>query len=108
MATSTVKWSHIKPDVVSLNQSELIELVCDLFRISAENRAFLTARLIPDRDAGLEDYRKRIIEQFRTRYDFLPLRPGEARRAINEYCKVTSDIDRTVDLMITYLEADTE
>jgi hypothetical protein len=102
-----MKWSDIKPAVVPMNQSDLIELLRDLFRISAENRAFLAARLLPEAGVGLEEFRQRIIEQFQTRYDFPPLKLGEARRAIREYRKAAGDIVGTLDLMMTYLEAGT-
>jgi hypothetical protein len=108
MAKSTIAWSDIKPVVAGMNQTELVVLVRDLFRISSENRVFLAARLLPEADAGLEEYRQRIIEQFRTRHSFPPLKLGEARKAIREYRKATSDINGTLDLMMTYLEAGTE
>jgi hypothetical protein len=107
MAKSTVTWSDLKSVAARMSQSDLVDLVRDLYRISAENRTFLTVRLLPEAPAGLEEYRQRIVEQFRSRYSFPPLKLGEARKAIREYRKATSDMSGTLDLMMTYLEAGT-
>ncbi len=89
----------------------------DLFQLSAENRAFLAARLLSDETEGnrpgdsvATPYRQRIHDAF---YDKggsprSNLRLAEARKAIRDYRKATSDEVGTMNLMIAYVETGTD
>ena len=104
--TSSVKWSHIKPQIEALSSAQLVALVKDLFDYSSDNRSLLAARMLPQGDSGaaLEKYRKQIVDQFFPKRGFGKLRLGEARKAIRDYRKLTSDWVGAVDLMLTYVE----
>ena len=77
--------------LVSLDEPELVALLKDLFDHSIENRAFLSARFLADGvpDAILDEYRKRIVEQFFPKRGEGKLDLRSARRTIRAYCKAT-------------------
>src|SRR5713226_1488912 len=103
---STPKWSQLKPELEALEKSELIALVKDLFALSTANRTFFVARFLSraDAQATLEKYRKPIVDQFFPRRGFGKLRLAEARKAIRDYRKASSDPIGTLDLLLTYVE----
>jgi hypothetical protein len=82
-----------------------------LFDQSKENRTFLISRLYPDTDwsALLEQQKKRILGEFYTRSG-IPRNPriSNARKAIDDYRRATSDPVGTAELMLTYVETGTE
>ena len=103
------KWSQIKEKLSSLDKSGLSDLVRDLFKASADNRAFLAARFLEHGVGGvaLEEYRRRIIEQFYPKRGFGKLKLSEARKAIRDYLKATADLTGTLELMLAYVETGT-
>lgn len=89
----------------------------DLFELSADNRAFLAARLLSDdtADGGQSvsvsiPYRQRILDAFYGKggWPRSNLRLAGARKAIRNYRKATSDEVGKLNLMIAYLETGTE
>ena len=104
------KWSTIKPRLSSLTQPELIGLIKSLFEQSTDNRLFLTTRLSPEAlgAEALEPYRKRIVDQFFPSRGLGKLNLREARQAVRDYRKATSDLAGTLELMLTYVEKGTE
>jgi Family of unknown function (DUF6155) len=108
--TTSPKWGPIKKKLGEFNHAELLDLIKDLYDYSADNKAFLTARFAEGGEtAALEEYRQRIITQFFPKRRAMFPKPDlrEARRAIREYRKATSDLAGTLDLMLTYVEAGT-
>ena len=103
-------WSHVKKSLESFDRIGLIGLVKDLFEYSQDNRVFLLARFAApeDQKAALEDYRTRIVEVFFPKRGFSNLKLNPARKAIRDYRKATSDLQGTLDLMLTYVESGTE
>ena len=104
------RWGPIKKKLGEFNHAGLLALIKDLYDYSADNKAFLAARFAEESDnAALEEYRQRIITQFFPNPRAMFPKPDlkEARRAIREYRKATSDITGTLDLMLTYVEAGT-
>lgn len=89
----------------------------ELFELTADNRAFLAARLYSgDTDgSGLGTsvaipYLKRIHDAFYDKggWPRSNLRLADARKAIRDYRKATSDSAGTMNLMIAYVETGTE
>jgi hypothetical protein len=107
-----IRWSDVKPQFESLGQAEWLGLVHDLFRLSAENRAFLAARLLGASavQARLEPYRQRIEQAFYRRSGMPQekLHLAEARKAIREYRAATADLAGTLELMLTLVETGTQ
>ena len=103
-------WSAIRRQIANWPSPALVALIKDLHDASPANRNFLRARFDAE-DAGgeaLENYRRKIVEQFFPRYGFGKLKLAEARKAIRDYRKATGNIAGTVDLLLTYVENGTE
>jgi len=88
--------------------SELVRLIGELYRLSEENRRFLSARL-GDPAKQLERYREVVADAMFP--DLLRtgarVRVTEAKQAITQYLRATGDDAGTLDLMLTFVEAGT-
>lgn len=102
-------WSGIKPKIAKMDKDGLIGLVKDLFDASSDNKAFLLARFPPDDTpgSGLEDYKRRIWEQFYPKRGFGSPSPKICRKVISDYRKASGDLQGLIDLMLLYVEAGT-
>ncbi len=104
-------WSQIKEPLKEFNREQLLALIKDLHDYSTQNRDFLAARFAgsesaAEPSAALESYRQRIIKCFPLRgYSSPKLR--EARAALRQYQKATSDLPGILELMLTYVESGT-
>ncbi len=103
-------WQSVRQKLSDWSKPAVIALVKDLYEASAKNRDFLHARFqaedIPG--AALENYRRKIVEQFFPARGDGKLKLVEARGAIRDYRKATGDLAGTIDLMLTYVENGTE
>lgn len=104
-------WTDIRRKLARTDLDYAIGIVKMLFDQSKENRTFLISRLYPDADwsALLEQQRRRILGEFYTRSG-IPRNPriSNARKAIDDYRRATSDPVGTAELMLTYVEVGTE
>ncbi len=101
-------WSEIKAHLRTLDHRSLLALVGDLYRASEDNRRFLHARLLEPKTELSEHRRLISAAVFPDPFSRRPIRIGEAKRLIREYNLATGDAGRTVDLMLTMVEAGTE
>lgn len=110
-------WSALKRKIKTWETPKLLGLVKDLFELSANNRDFLAARLlVGDTEEGGQSvsvsapYRQRIHDAFYDKggWPRSNLRLADARKAIRDYRKATSDAVGTMNLMISYVETGTE
>ena len=103
-------WSAIRRQIADWPKPALIALVKDLHDASPENRDFLRARFDAENTSGeaLEEYRRKIIEQFFPQRGEGKLKLAEARKAIRDYRKATGNVAGTIDLLLTYVENGTE
>lgn len=99
-------WVDVKRSIKSFEPSQLIELVNDLYQLSAENKSFLHARFSGGRDS-LNKYKKIISNSLypdvmdeKDAFDF-----DKADKAIEDYAKATGNNESTADLMIYYVES---
>ena len=104
--TSSVGWSEIKKKLDGFDKIGLIALIKDLYNSSSDNKSFLSARFADQASnkAILEDYKERITVQFFPKRGLGKLDLREAKRAISEYSKATSDTNGKLELMLTYVE----
>jgi hypothetical protein len=104
-------WTDIRRKLARADLDYAIGIVKMLFDQSRENRTFLISRLYPNADWSelLERQRKRILGEFYTRRG-IPRNPriSNAREAIDDYRRATSDPAGTAELMLTYVEVGTE
>jgi hypothetical protein len=89
-------------------QSELVQLIGELYQLSDQNRRFLSARF-GDRQNQIEEYRQKVVEAMFP--DILrkgaKVRVADAKQAITEYQRATKDGIGTLDLMMTFVEEGT-
>ena len=98
-------WIDVKRSLKTNENSNLIELVKDLYELSDENRNFLHARFIAG-SLSFSKYRKIISDSlypdiFNEVDDF---NFDGAKEAIEVYVKATNDNEGAADLMIYYVE----
>ena len=98
-------WVDVKRSIRNIKNSNLIELVKDIYELSDENRNFLHARLLSG-SSSLSQYKKIISDSlypniFDERHDFNFIK---ANKVIEAYTKATNDNEGAADLMIYYVE----
>jgi len=98
-------WDKIEKSIKNLEPSQLIELVNDLYQLSAENKNFLHARFFDD-NAILLRYKEIIsnclypdVLDYENDFDF-----DRAKKVIKDYAKATGKEEGITDLMIHYVE----
>jgi hypothetical protein len=103
-----MKWSELKPLLEGLPPQALIDLLQGLYRLSPQNKAWLTARFSPLRAKAeyLEKCRQQIIRLvYDPRRNIPPMpRFRDAKKVIAEYKSATGDPAGVLDLMLTYVE----
>ncbi len=110
--SSKPTWSQIKAKLKHWDKAQLIGLIQDLFGHSQDNRDFLAARLLRDSigEQTLVPYLKRIQSAFYNKKGWPadPLNLKDAKSAIREYQRATSDPAGTLELMMVHLETGTQ
>ncbi len=104
---STLKWSELKKSLQEADQTELINLLHDLYKNSIDNRRFITARYTKAKDESgiLGAYRKKVINvYYHPRGAASRPRYSVAKKAINDYFEASGDIKGTMDLALTLVE----
>ena len=98
--------SGLREQLATLDKSELLDLVKELYETSTDNRDFIQARCQVGQSGGeaLEKYRAKIVKQFYPKRDEPKLKLSEARQAINDYLKATGNVPGAAELMMTYVE----
>jgi hypothetical protein len=103
-----MSWTEISKQLQELSSDHFIELLKGLHDLSPQNKAWLSAKLLPIAQdiKYLEDCRTKIIRYVYKETKGIPHMPrfGEAKKVISEYRKSTSDLRGTLDLMLTYVE----
>lgn len=99
-------WAAIRQHLKSWEADALIALIKDLHDSSPTNRDFLHARVAATQGGGtaFASYRKRVVDPFYPSRGEGNLKLGEARKAIREYRKATSDIPGTIELLLVFCE----
>ncbi len=101
-------WSKLKPTVTNLEQSQLVKLVADLYRLSKDNQDYLHARFGVG-DEPLAPYKKTIEEcMFPDVYKNRPIQIAKAKGAISIYSKAVADPAGEAELMIFFVECGTD
>jgi hypothetical protein len=102
-------WSQVGQHINKWPRPAIVKLLKELYELSPQIRDFVQARLQAEEPngSGLENYRRRIVEQFFPRHGEAKLQLGEARKAIRDYRKATGNLTGTIDLLLTYVESGT-
>ena len=106
--SSKPHWRPLKARLETFDRQGLLGLIGDLYQASADNRRFLTSRLLPDHGA-IEDFRQTVIAAiYPDPFSRRPVSVRDASAAITQYQRATGDPAGTIDLMLTFVEAGTE
>ncbi len=98
-------WSELKSVLSDYEKPELLRLLQELYKLNADNKLFLTARLVEmDLDELAEPYRESIRDEFNPRRGYPNLSLRAARKALNDFKKACKDPAAVADLMIYYVE----
>jgi len=103
-----MSWTDINKQLQELSSERLIELLKGLHDLSVQNKAWLSARLLPiaQDTKYLEECRRKVIQHVYKETSGMPHVPRfrDAKKVISEYRKSTSDLRGALDLMLTYVE----
>jgi len=98
-------WIDIKKAIINFEPSEFVSLVRDFYQLSEDNKIFLNARFVCDGETN-KRYKKIIskclypdVLDQSDDFDF-----ERAEKAISDFAKATGDEERTIDLMIYFVE----
>jgi hypothetical protein len=102
----SVKWSDLKKVLQDTDKKELIDLIRDLYRHSAENRRIIISRQPEEKksDWVLESFQRVIRNEFFSDKGLGGLRSDVARKAIMDYSEGSGDLAGTMELMLLFLE----
>jgi len=107
---SKLKLSNLKKELIQLNQKELIDLVFEIFKQNKDVQLFLSNKFLGE-EAIIDLYvqtKKKIKDEFFPERGFGKLRIGEAKKEISNFKKLSSDEERTLDLMLFFVELGTK
>ncbi len=105
MPTKPPAWTQLRQILSDYEKPELLRLIQSLYQLNADNKLFLTSRLIEvDLDELVMPYRKAIQAEFNPPRGFPRLNLRAARKAISDFKKACNDLAAVADLMIYYVE----
>jgi hypothetical protein len=100
----TPSWIDVKRNIKGFNKNQLLDLIGDLYRLSATNKEFFHTRFSLSEDP-LESY-KRIIQDAIHPYleDNETLDIDRAEESIERYSKAIDDVNGETELMVFFVE----
>lgn len=102
--------AKLKKQLQSLSHPELIQLLVECFTTSKQTEQFLTVKLMGEEaiEALFAVYRKKVKDEFFPDKGFGKLRLAEAKKAIDEFQKITQSKKYTLELKLLYVEMGVE
>jgi hypothetical protein len=100
----TPSWIDVKRNIKDFNKDQLLDLIGDLYRLSANNKEFFQARFSLSEDP-LESYKRTIqnaIHPYLEGNETLDI--GRAEDAIERYSKAIDDVKGETELMVFFVE----
>ena len=105
-----LKLNALKKELKEFDQKELIQLICELYKLNNDVQHYLSNQFIGE-EAIIDLYektKKTINDEFFPERGFGKMRLGEAKNAISNFKKLSNDELKTLDLMLFYVELGTE
>ncbi|WP_242220446.1 DUF6155 family protein [Bacillus cereus group sp. BfR-BA-01380] len=101
-----IKIPTLKKELKEYNQTELITLVVDLFKMNKEVQQYLSSKFLGDEvnEELHKQLRKKIENEFFPERSLPKLRLADLEKMILSFQKTTEDPIRTIDLMLYYVE----
>lgn len=102
--------AKLKKQLLSLSHPELVQLLIESFQSSKQMEQFLTVKLIGEEavEALFSAYQKKVKDEFFPDRGFGKLRLTEAKKAIDEFEKITRSQKYTLELKLYYVELGVE
>jgi hypothetical protein len=102
--------AKLKKQLQSLSQPDLIQLLVDTFKLSKQTEQFLTIQLLGEEaiEALFPVYEKKVKDEFFPDRGFGKLRLADAKKAIDEFEKITQSPKHTLELKLFYVEMGVE
>ncbi|UOF89118.1 plasmid pRiA4b ORF-3 family protein [Fodinisporobacter ferrooxydans] len=97
--------AKLKKQLQSLSNTELIQIVVETFKSSKQAEQFLTVKLVGEEavEGLFAVYQKKIKDEFFPDRGFGKLRLAEAKKAIDEFEKITQSKKHTLELKLFYV-----
>ncbi|MHC0039626.1 DUF6155 family protein [Pseudoneobacillus sp. C159] len=101
-----IKVTDLKKHLKQYNQTELVNLVVEIFKVNKEVQNYLSSKLIGEEATEIlfQEAQKNIKNEFYPDRGQGKLRLAEAKKVITSFKKITNDEKRTVDLMLFFVE----
>ena len=102
--------NELKRELKTIEHKELIQIITELYKVNKDAKLYLTNKFKGE-EAIFDLYK---ITKQKVKDEFFPdrglgkLRLSEAKNAISNFKKLTSDKQKTTDLMLYYVELGTE
>ena len=96
--------TQLKGALKDLSQKELIELVAEISKSCPHAKEFLTVRFLGDTKELMHKYKKKIEHEFYPSRGHARLNLREAKKAISDFKKISSDKALHIELLIFYVE----
>ncbi len=106
MTQKTTKWVAIRKRLSCLSERDLLGLLSDLYTLSKANQNFFEARFLQETES-LDRYKTHIQRHLAPREPSQKISILEAKKAISDYKKASSNPIHLIDLMIYYVECGT-
>ncbi len=102
--------SELKKELKQFEQKELIQLIADLYKLNEDVKHYLSNRFIGEEAISslYEMTKKKIKNEFFPERGFGKMRLKEAKNAIANFKKLTGEYEKTVDLMLYFVEVGTQ
>ena len=96
--------AQTKKVIKDLNRDECIELILEIVQACPQVREFLTIKFTDNQSDILEKYKQKVRYEFYPPRGFGRLNLREAKKAISDFKKMSTDKDMLIDLMLYYVE----
>ncbi|MGG0716594.1 DUF6155 family protein [Robertmurraya massiliosenegalensis] len=105
-----LKVSELKKELKSIEQKELVQLITELYKLNKEVQHYLSNKFIGEAaiEALYNDTARKVRDEFFPDRGHGKLRLQEAKKAISNFKKLSSDEVNTMDLMLYYVELGTD
>jgi hypothetical protein len=103
-------WLDLKTALSKLSNSELINLIRELYSLEKVNEDFLDARFRRSKEV-MERYKEKIqihLAPYEPWKDNQPISISSAKKVLSDYKKATKDKLGLIDLMVHYVECGTD
>lgn len=102
--------SALKKELKEFDQKELIQLIAELYKVSDDVKLYVSNRFMGEEAilALCEKTKKKIHNEFFPERGLGKIRLKEAKNAILSFKKLAEDHEKTVDLMLYYVEMGTQ